>query len=101
MSVPSYIFDIGTTFIRIGRKRKDLETVIDRDVIHTTIVRVSSEMSDLHNLKRVLMELPETEQKRIAIQAGILDIESVLMRPLTAKRTGLTRNMVTITKRAS
>ena len=35
-------------------------------------------MSDLHNLKRVLMELPETEQKRIAIQAGILDIETVL-----------------------
>lgn len=35
-------------------------------------------MSDLHNLKRVLMDLPETERKRIAIQAGILDIESVL-----------------------
>ena len=35
-------------------------------------------MSDLHNLKRVLLELPEVEQKRIAIQAGILDIESVL-----------------------
>lgn len=35
-------------------------------------------MSDLHNLKRVLLELPEVEQKRIAIQAGILNIESVL-----------------------
>lgn len=35
-------------------------------------------MSDLHNLKRVLMDLPESERKRIATQAGILNIESIL-----------------------